>query len=340
MALLSYPDRFDPDDERLGLEQLEYELLALYFDLAPKVIDQLDEEGILGSIQLDYPNRTDGMPPYYETPYDATAGTVLGTRVDDGHVAETASNPTADALRKLGGRMGDGADLIRALSDAAQNLGVEIRTEHRVDGLVQNDNGEVLGVTAQSQSGPVTIHAKRGVVFATGGFSHNPELAERYLRGPIVGSCSVDTARGDFIPIALEAGAELGNMQEAWWAELPLELVKDMPSQPDLISFISGASSMLVNTAGKRVVNEKLMYNDRGKVHFVKDDDGGYPNRLLFLVYDEAVAQDPIEWPARYPIPAPGPPPPHVIAADTLDELAERIGQRLRDVGEEVQLAE
>lgn len=334
MAFLSYPDHFDPDDERLGLPQREYDLIAQYFDLAPKVIDELDAEGILGSTQMDYPDRPDGMPHYYDTGYDATNGTVLGARVDE-FSAEHASNPSAEAMRKLGGRQGDGADLVRSLAAAAERLGVQVRLEHRVDGLVvADDDGAVVGVTAQTPNGPVTLGARRGVVFATGGFSHAPQLARQYLRGPIVGSCSVGTARGDFIRIALDAGAELGNMGEAWWTELPVELVKAMSETPELMGFIPGASSIIVNASGRRVVNEKTMYNERGKVHFERAEDGSYPNRVLFLVYDDAVAQDPLEWPSRWPIPPAGVDEPYVIKGATLEELAENVGARLRELRE------
>jgi 3-oxosteroid 1-dehydrogenase len=335
MALLSYPDLFDPGDQRLGLPQREYDLIAKYFDLAPRVIDEYDAEGILGSVQMDYPGREDGMPPYYETDYDATAGTVLGARVDE-FSEEHASNPSAEAMRKLGGRQGDGADMVRALNAAANRLGVRVRLEHRVDGLVRDDDGAVVGVTASTPEGHVTIGARRAVVFATGGFSHNVELANRYLHGPIVGSCSVGTAQGDFVSIALEAGAELGNMNEAWWTELPVELAKTMSETPELMGFIPGASSIIVNASGERVVNEKLMYNERGKAHFVRDESGGYPNRFLFLVYDEAVAQDPLEWPSRWPIPPAGVEEPYVIKGATLAELTENIGKRLEVLEQDV----
>lgn len=335
MASLSYPDQFDPEAERLGLPEHEYALITTYYDNATNVIDELDDAGILGSTQMDYPNRPDGMPPYYETAYDATAGTVLGARVDE-FSAEQASNPSADTMRKLGGRQGDGADLIGQFAAAAERLGVEVRVEHRVDGLISNDAGEIVGVTASTPQGPISLAARKGVVFATGGFSHNPELAERYLRGPIVGSCSVATAQGDFIGLALGVGAEIGNVGEAWWTQLPVELVKSIGDAPELISFINGASSMLVNASGARVVNEKKMYNERGKVHFVRDADGGFPNRFLFLVYDEAVAQDANDWPARWPIPPAGVEVDYVIKGETLEELEANIARRLSDLREDV----
>lgn len=336
MAKLSYPDKFDPEDELLGLEQLEYDLIARYFDLAPAVIDEYAEEGIFTSIQMDYPGREDGMPPYWDTGYDGTAGTVLGVLVEE-FGSDQASNPSAQTMRELGGRQGDGADLIRVLAAAAERLGVRVLLQHRVDGLLQDETGAVTGVTAQTPDGPVTINARRGVVFGSGGFSHAPELTNRYLRGPIVGSCAAATSRGDFIQIGLDAGAELGNMEEAWWTELPLELAKKMSETPELMGFIPGASSIIVNAEGKRVVNEKLMYNERGKAHFVRAEDGSYPNRFLFLVYDEAVAQDPVEWPSRWPIPPAGVEEPYVIKGETISDLRDKLAQRLADLSEDVE---
>jgi 3-oxosteroid 1-dehydrogenase len=335
MAFLGYPDLFDPEAERLGLPEREYELITTYFELAPKVVDEYEAEGILLSTQMDYPGRDDGMPHYYDTGYDATNGTVLGARVEE-FAGSVASNPSAEAMRQLGGRQGDGADMVGQLAASAERLGVRVLLQHRVSSVVQNEDGAVVGVTADTPEGRVTIGARRGVVFATGGFSHNPELAGRYLRGPIVGSCSVATARGDFIQIALDAGAELGNMAEAWWTQLPVELAKTMSGTPELMGFIPGASSIIVNASGERVVNEKSMYNERGKVHFVRDEDGGLPNRYLFLVYDEAVAGDELVWPSRWPIPPAGVQEDYVISGATFEELADNIAARLEQLGEEV----
>jgi succinate dehydrogenase/fumarate reductase flavoprotein subunit len=337
MASLSYPDRFDPAAERLGLGRREYDLLATFFDEAPRIIDEYEEEGILSSVQMDYPGRDDGMPPYWETAYDRTSGTVLGPRAMTSRERQPATNLGAEAMQRLtGGEQGDGADLIAQLAETIRELGAEVRLEHRATAVVQDGDGAVIGVVCDTPEGEVTIYGRQGVVFATGGFSHAPELAARYLRGPIVGSCSVGTARGDFVGIALEAGAELGNMSQGWWTELPVELVKTMPEAPELMAWIPGASSVVVNAHGERVVNEKLQYNERGKVHFVQDEDGGWPNRLLFLVYDDAVARDDGGWPGRWPVPPPGETGEHVIEGATLAELGQNIAARLAGLADQV----
>lgn len=335
MASLSYPELFDPEAEHLGLPKRAYDLITLYYEQAPKVIDWLEDNGIMGSIAMDWPLCENKMPAYYVTEYDRSDMAILGAVIDDAAGERTAKpNPNTEIQRRLGSVQGDGADMIRSLSMGAKRLGVRTLLDHRVERIVRDDGGEVVGVDVALEDGPVFFAARRGVVFATGGFSHNKELTSRYLRGPIVGSCSAETSQGDFIGLGLEVGAELGNMTEAWWTELPIELVKEMRQQPDLIAFLPGASSILVNASGQRIVNEKLMYNERGKKHFALDENGDMPNRLLFFVWDDAVAQDTFEWPCRWPIPLAGEDAPFVIKGDTLSELGAAIEQRLMEIAD------
>ena len=84
-------------------------------------------------------------------------------------------------------------------------------------------------------------------------------------------------------------GAALGNTREAWWAQLPLEPCLESFEQGELMGTNYGDSMIVVSAEGRRVVNEKESYNERGKVHFVTDGAGAYPNHLLFHVFDHAV---------------------------------------------------
>jgi 3-oxosteroid 1-dehydrogenase len=334
MAVLAFPDRFDPDDELLGLERRDYDLLDLYYDAAPRVIEELRDRGDLETMEMaPFKPELEGLGPWHVTEWDRCPyGRLLAPRRVVSPEAD-ASNPSAAAMRVQGGRQGDGAELVRQLAAAAGGRGVELRLGQRVTEAL-TDDGAVVGVVAAGPAGSTAIQARRGVVFATGGFSHNPRLATEYLRGPIVGSAAVMTNRGDFVDIALELGAELDNMREAWWGELALEPLLENPCPDDFIGFQFGDSALMVNGAGDRVVNEKLMYNERTKVHFVRDDDGEYPNRLLFMIYDAAVANSPLEWPSRMPVPYPGEDARHVVVGDTLEELARNLDERLERLAE------
>jgi succinate dehydrogenase/fumarate reductase flavoprotein subunit len=238
-------------------------------------------------------------------------------------------------MRARGASQGDGRDLVRHLLAATERTeGIEIVVGHRVVDTIVAD-GRVRGVVARSGQRELRIHAARGVVFCTGGFEHNQELRERYLRGPLVGTCGAGTNRGDFVPIAQRLGASLDNMAEGWWSELPLEPCLESFEQGSLMSTPFGDSMILVDRRGDRVVNEKLMYNERGKIHFATDESGGYPNYLLFQVFDAAVLDSSGQWPSRWPVPYPGDErPAYLLSGATFAELAAAIRQRLAQLAD------
>src|SRR5207249_4223213 len=101
------------------------------------------------------------------------------------------------------------------------------------------------------------------------------ELARSFLRGPVLGGGAVDTAIGDFVRIGLEVGASLGNMCHAWWDQVAVEHAITVPSMIKDVYSPFGDS----NRHGRRVVNEKAVYNERGQAHFSWDPTRGeYPN--------------------------------------------------------------
>ena len=78
-----------------------------------------------------------------------------------------------------GGRVG-----IRTMSEAAERDGVVIRTGHRVQRMVLED-GAVVGVEATTADGAAhRVRARKAVIFATGGFTHNQELRQNFLNLP------------------------------------------------------------------------------------------------------------------------------------------------------------
>jgi hypothetical protein len=91
-----------------------------------------------------------------------------------------------------------------------------------------------------------------------------------------------------------------------------------------------GDSMVIVNKYGHRVTSEKMPYNERSQVHFYWDAPRReYRNLVLFMIYDEAVAQDASEFAFRYPIPLPGDTSDIVISGDTWEDLAANIDARL-----------
>ncbi len=313
LARLSYPHRYDADDAFLGLSEHQHGLLAAFYDNGSRM---LEEFTALGALE---PTHDLPTPDYHADLAENVAPYGRSLRpafIDDG------SGST-------GGDM-----LIGRLNSCAASLGVEVLCGHRVADVVRNDDGAVVGVEARWRRGTRLVRARRGVVFASGGFTHDADLAANYLRGPIFGGCAAGTNTGDLIRIASTLGVEFGNMNQAWWSQVVLEVARTGPTIKD-VWMPFGDSMIQVNRCGRRVVNEKMVYNERAQAHFVWSPDGReYPNLLLFMIYDDAVAQSPVELPGlRQPVPLPGVEASWVISGQTWSELAERISERLAELG-------
>jgi hypothetical protein len=158
-------------------------------------------------------------------------------------------------------------------------------------------------------------------------------MRDEFLRGRIFGGAAAPTSTGDFVTIGIEAGAALGNMGQAWWDQVALEQALRTPSTPEDVWSPFGDAMVVVNRYGERVMDEKMPYAERGPIHFNWDADRReYPNFLLFMVYDDAVASDPQLSPLRYPVPAPGEHASHVISGGSIGELAVAISARLKSL--------
>jgi len=169
------------------------------------------------------------------------------------------------------------------------------------------------------------------VVFGRGGFTQDATKSFNFLRGPIFAGCGVPTCTGDFVEIGIALGAEIGNMNQAWWLQCPLELALKSPVLTGADVWMPwGDSMVIVNKYGDRIMSEKITYNERGQTHHIwRPDRREYPNLVQFMIYDDAVAQDPVDFPFRFPIPAAGDDSDYVIKGNTWEELATNISDRL-----------
>jgi 3-oxosteroid 1-dehydrogenase len=315
MARLSYPHLYNPAHATLGLPQDRHDLIETYYDKASGVIAELVAAGAL-DIALDT-----GTPDYHaDLPEDkAPYGRHLMPRVPP-------SDPTATA----------GIGVIEGLRACAEGLGVILSLDHRVVDVITADDGTILGVEAHRKRGTVIVRALRAVIFASGGFAHNETLVREYLRGPIFGGCASEGSTGDFVRIGTKLGAQFGNMSNAWWSQVVVETALNHRSTNKDVWLPAGDSMIQVNRFAERVANEKTPYNERAQVHFVWDPTRReYRNRLLFWIYDDAVAQNPHFWYVRQPIPMPDDDlAPYVITGQTWEDLIAAISTRLAEIAD------
>jgi hypothetical protein len=224
------------------------------------------------------------------------------------------------------------------MSQAAARDGIEVRTNHRVQRVVVNDKGRVVGVEADTTGGKsVRLRAKKAVIFATGGFTHDKEMRKNYLSAPVLGGCAAPTNEGDFVHIGSAVGAELRNMNYAWMC--PIVLEKALSNDPELIGTFSpsGDSMIYVDRNGNRVTNEKLAYNESAQAFFKWDPARSeYPNLVLIAVWDKR-SQDhsASDEYGRFIVPE-GADDSHVMKGRTLEELAAGIGARLKKYASDI----
>jgi hypothetical protein len=326
LARVGFPASYSPDSERLGLSEEDFTLLEALYDHGHVAIDTLLEMGAIAFKDRRFPNG-DLMPPYPDYQADlpenkGIVGRALSPRAPDG-----ATIP--DGFTDGHGFLVGGLLLIEGMRQVGDRLGVTLRVNQRVLDTVSDDAGGVIGVLVRSGNTTELVGARRGVIFATGGFLMNPDM-RHYLRGPVYGGCAAETCTGDFVTIGGKLGARFGNMSQAWWDQMVLELALRARSTTEDVWYPFGDSMIQVNKLGHRVGNEKQPYSERAQVHFYwNPSEREYTNQLMFQVWDDAVAQNPLAWPYRGLTPMPGETPDYVISAGTLDELAAKVDARL-----------
>ena len=309
MARLARPEAYDAKAPKFGMTDWEYSQYEAIYDNASIATELLRKKGALEYRHCDF------VPDYWaELPEDkAPKGRVLLPK---------------DARET----MSDGGEVaIRTMSAAAKSDGIDIRSGHRVQRVIRNSAGEIIGVEADTAKGrKVRFFARKGVVFCTGGFTHDLDLRKNYLSAPVYGGCAARTNEGDFVYVASAVGAQLRNMNYAWMC--PIVFEKAIAKDPGLSGTFSpsGDSMIYVSKEGRRVANEKLAYNEMAQVFFQWDGARSeYPNLLLIAIWDQR-SQDhsASDEYGRFIVP-PGKDDAHVIKGDTLAALSRAIGQRL-----------
>ena len=312
MCRLSYPHLYDATQERYGLTEHEFKLIEAFADNAHKMVDFIEE---LGVFETTEEINWLGLNP---VDYQSTLPENKGVR-------GRTLYPKDD-----NGNMGYGDVMIERFKAYAREHGIFVNTAHTVTRILRDSAGAVTGLIVEvGGAAPETkqFTARQAVVFGTGGYTHNEGLVQNFQRGPIYGGCSTPECTGDFVSMGARIGAQLGNMQGAFRAQCLLENKLDNPYAANNCFFIAGDSVFIVNKYGRRVLNEKRDYNDRGMVHFAWDQNKGeWTNQLLFLIADQRAME---LWDQYPPYALSGADAKYMIKGETLDDLAANITARI-----------
>jgi succinate dehydrogenase/fumarate reductase flavoprotein subunit len=172
------------------------------------------------------------------------------------------------------------ASLLRRNVDILFGAGVEQL-------MIEGD--AVTGVAIRDSSGIRSIIARKGVVLATGGFSHDAKLREQFFpggAGPV--SATAPAGTGDGLQVAMTAGASLNARvaSPAYW--VPASLFKRADGSqgvfPHTVTDRAKPGIIAVNASGRRFVNEALSYHEF--VLAMLRDGNDAANRSFYLLCD------------------------------------------------------
>jgi succinate dehydrogenase/fumarate reductase flavoprotein subunit len=147
----------------------------------------------------------------------------------------------------------------------------------------------VRGVQIADPSGTRSIVARKGVVLATGGFSHDENLRERYFpsaAGHV--SATAPAGTGDGLRVAIAADASIGTVvaNPAYW--VPASLFRRTDGSqgvfPHTVTDRAKPGVIAVNSSGRRFVNEALSYHEF--VLAMLRDGNDAARRSFYLVCD------------------------------------------------------
>jgi 3-oxo-5alpha-steroid 4-dehydrogenase len=164
---------------------------------------------------------------------------------------------------KKQGEASAGFMLMKPLVDTATAAGARALYDVRVQTLIVDSAGRVVGLRARRFGTEMTIRARRGVVLATGSFAYNDAMVAQYAPR-IAGrpAASIEQHDGQAIRMAQALGADLAHMDATEVALFidPQQLVR----------------GILVNGRGQRFVAEDTYPGRVGQLTLYHQDDTAY----------------------------------------------------------------
>ena len=215
-----------------------------------------------------------------------------------------------------------------ALRVGLMDAGIDVVLETPLEELVV-ENGRVTGVVVTHEGATRTVRARHGVILGCGGFEHDAQMRREYQREPIGSDWTVGAAAntGDGIRAGAKLGAALELMDDAWWGpSIPLTggpwfclAERTLPG------------GIMVNARGERFMNEALPYVEA--VHRMYGGeygrgDGPVENIPCWMIIDQRYRNRYVfaGVPPRRPFPGRWYKAGVVVRADSVAELAEKIG--------------
>jgi fumarate reductase flavoprotein subunit len=247
------------------------ELLRYFVENAPDAIDWLDNNGI----ELSGITTTGGMS------IDRTHRPASGAAV--------------------------GGFLISGLVKNINRRGIEVMLDSNVTEII-TENNKVVGVKVTEEDGSIQTIKAKAVIIATGGFSANREMVEKYrpdLKGFV--TTNHKGATGSGIMILEKLGVGTVDMKE-----IQIHPTVEQTTSYLISESIRGGGAILVSQKGKRFVNE-LDTRDKVSAEIIN-----LPEHYSYILFDQQVRDEnrAVEEYVSHNL---------VVQADSINELAQKL---------------
>lgn len=184
-------------------------------------------------------------------------------------------------------RLAMGRALVGSLRKAMMDRNIPLLLNTRLVGL-EKDAGRVTGVRIR-HNGNERVMPARAVMLAAGGFDHNQHMRDQHhaVRTEAANSLTPEGGNeGDAILAGQAIGADIANMQQAWWSpviRLPGKHNKQRAAQTFFDR--SRAGVICVNRLGKRFCNEGISYDRFGHA-MIADHAKTGANLPCWMIFD------------------------------------------------------
>lgn len=235
----------------------------------------------------------------------------------------------------------------KAFRDVVKQLkNVEIMYETPAIALIQDaDTKEVYGITAQNNDGSTfNVRANKGVVLACGGYENNLEMQRDFHGMDVVYTAGTPGNTGDGIKMLMEAGAKIWHMKNftqsgGIWIGVK---VPDYESTFERNFFYKNGGWLEVDATGNRFYNESkkwhkqhMKINENGHwidmatyralpIHWICDQKTFENDTVVTTWMAWPISPMNYEWSADNSVELEKG---WIIKADTIEELAEKIGR-------------
>ncbi|MBT8001665.1 MAG: FAD-dependent oxidoreductase [Rhodospirillales bacterium] len=247
-----YPDAVGATTGGRVMEPLPFDARELGSDFK-KLRPPLPEFTLFGGMMIARPDLV-----HFRNVFKSVASTLRVARLSLAYFIQRIRHHRGTKLY-LGNALA--ARLLRSL----QKLNVGVQLNRAVNQLIF-ENGRVVGVEIETKGGVRTIQARRGVILATGGFAHNPDLRKKYLppeASPYSATSPGNTGDG------IQLGERVGGLvpddgNDGYWAPVSKFTRPDGTKAifPHTVTDRGKPGFMTVNQDGHRFTNEANSYHD------------------------------------------------------------------------------